>query len=611
MAVTKSRKTRQKGSSGRLRIGDDWNAITIIALSQNNPLKAIAEFVENSIDAQSQHVTIIRGKEKGKHYFKIIDDGNGIPCTDEGVPDFKFVATHICDSLKRRLKEEGATNIQGEFGIGLLSFWTVGHKLIMISQGKDGKTYQMEMEKGKPGYTITYHHRLIPIKGTQLTISPLLAGIRFLNGEKIQRYLASELRDRIRNSGVKIKIIDRTSRAEFDVEPRKYSGQLLHNVSCITTPLGDVYVELYLSVKSPENSISLCRSGTRVLPSIVVLDEFGGEPWTSEYFQGIIDAPFLNLTPGTRDGIIRDERFAVLCEAVTPLKERLRAIVEEQSKAEDERMSRNILRSVQKAIREAMLILPQEEYDWFDLYESKKGNVSSKSDSQDSSFKTDGVVMLADKNEQEIREVNRQKEFFEFCGPLFSVRIQPGSALVEVEKTKSFRAIGVDRNKRQVESILLFSWMIVEGKGSLDKQEGEIVTFQAQQEPGLTKLKVVVKQGENVCEAESIITVVDTLVKSTAAGSGFSSNKGLPGYTLENAPGKLWRSHYDQRRNIVVINSGHRDFVYAGRIHTRKLRYICRLFAKELIYHNFMGAPPDQLLERMVELSLYTEDNLK
>ena len=29
---------------GKLRIGDDWNAINIIALSQSNPLKAVAEF---------------------------------------------------------------------------------------------------------------------------------------------------------------------------------------------------------------------------------------------------------------------------------------------------------------------------------------------------------------------------------------------------------------------------------------------------------------------------------------------------------------------------------------------------------------------------------------
>ena len=38
---------------GKLRIGNDWNAITIIALSQSNPLKAVAELVENSIDARA------------------------------------------------------------------------------------------------------------------------------------------------------------------------------------------------------------------------------------------------------------------------------------------------------------------------------------------------------------------------------------------------------------------------------------------------------------------------------------------------------------------------------------------------------------------------------
>jgi hypothetical protein len=41
------------------------------------------------------------------------------------------------------------------------------------------------------------------------------------------------------------------------------------------------------------------------------------------------------------------------------------------------------------------------------------------------------------------------------------------------------------------------------------------------------------------------------------------------------------------------------------------MRYIARLFAKELVLKNFPGLPSAQMLERMIELSLYTEENLK
>ena len=92
--------------SGKLRIGDDWNAISIIALSQSNPLKAIAEFVENSIDAGASHITVTRGKEKGEAWICVTDDGEGIRKNKDGIPDFRYVATHICDSMKRQIHQE-------------------------------------------------------------------------------------------------------------------------------------------------------------------------------------------------------------------------------------------------------------------------------------------------------------------------------------------------------------------------------------------------------------------------------------------------------------------------------------------------------------------------
>jgi hypothetical protein len=77
-----------------------------------------------------------------------------------------------------------------------------------------------------------------------------------------------------------------------------------------------------------------------------------------------------------------------------------------------------------------------------------------------------------------------------------------------------------------------------------------------------------------------------------------------------NWPGESWRSKFDGKRNLIVVNNGHRDFVYASRSKSLKLRYLVRLYAKELVLHNFAGLPADHLLERMVELSLRTEEHL-
>ena len=75
--------------------------------------------------------------KKGKFYLKVADDGEGIPRNKQGLPGFQCVTTHGCDSVKRWLKAEVAEGIQDEFGIGLLSFWTVGQNRIdAIIKGK-------------------------------------------------------------------------------------------------------------------------------------------------------------------------------------------------------------------------------------------------------------------------------------------------------------------------------------------------------------------------------------------------------------------------------------------------------------------------------------------
>src|SRR3990172_3111085 len=417
--ATSSKRKPARELTGKLRIGDDWNAINIIALTQSNPLKAVAVFVENSIDAHAKHVTIVRGRERSQSYLKIVDDGDGIPLDDDGKPNFKYVATHICDSIKRQMKVRGQERVQGEFGIGLLSFWTVGENLSLVSSGKDGSAYEMRMSKGDPNYFVSRLRRLLDDSGTELTIRPLLSGVRHFSGEKLEWYLASELRDRIRHSGVEIRIVDRQARAEYRVEPRAFSGQLLHHLPVPTTAHGEVYAELYLAEPGPENRVGLYRSGTRVLEGLSELDHLQRPPWTTGYLQGVIDAPFLNITPGTRLGVVHDERCAAFFESLAELETALDDVIRQQQQAAAELASRDTLRSIQRAFREALLALPEDEYDWFDVYgvdgrrpkrPAPPGNGLPLQDAPSPSIES-GV------------ESPVQRGFFEHPGPLFTVRI--------------------------------------------------------------------------------------------------------------------------------------------------------------------------------------------
>jgi hypothetical protein len=326
--------------------------------------------------------------------------------------------------------------------------------------------------------------------------------------------------------------------------------------------------------------------------------------------QGIVDAPYLNLTPGPRLGVIQDATLARLVRELAPLEARLAKIVDDQQRAEEERASRDVLRSVQGALKEALLALPADEYDWFDLNRAvgrRRPRPLAEARPGESRAAEQPAVEAAAGGYAEPGEP--QWQFFEFAGPLFSVVIAPTSSVVEVGATRALRAVARDRARRPVDEDLAFAWRILEGEGSLERTDAECATLHAGSEPGLVRVEVVVTQRDVACRAEAQITVTASLVSRTGAGD--STYQGLPGYTYRKAAGELWRSQFDAERNLVVINNGHRDFVYAARNRMLKLRYICRLFAKELVLKNFVGIAPDELLERLLELTLYTEENLR
>ncbi len=618
-----------ESESGKLKIGDHWNVISIIALSQNNPLKALAEFVENSIDAGAKNVTIVRGKSKNEPYIKIVDDGKGIS-------DFRYVATHIGDSIKRELKTKGETGLQGEFGIGLLSFWTVGETCTLTSASEDGTARSMKLVKGNPSYAISESNSLFGHSGTELLIAPILAGVRVLSGDKIQNFLASELRDRITKSGVRIRIVDHTSRRELVVEPRKFKGRLIHALPEPRCPFGEIYLELYFSEPSGDNAIGLYKRGTRVIPNIASLDAFARSPWTASQIAGIIDAPFLQLTPGTRDGIVLDEAYESFCVALQPVEESLLGQLDEQRRAEEEEASRQILGKVTRALREAFLHLPTEEYGWLAAKTREARRPSSEGQggagvegggtgpSATPGEAEPGQAILASTSEpasgedasfgeylpEALEREDSQKSFFDFPGPLHKLMISPASSVIGVGDRKKLKAVARDKSGRMIDSGLDYEWRVWEGAGSIDGIDAAYAEYSAPDEPCVATVELRVRQGETIVVANALVTVTAELIHRPSGGAG-ASRRGLPGYTYKKAPGELWRSRYETEKSVIVINNAHADFIYASRQGMTKIRYIARLFAKELVLANFPEVTKEELLERMVELTLYTEEYLR
>ena len=231
------------------------------------------------------------------------------------------------------------------------------------------------------------------------------------------------------------------------------------------TRLGEIYLELYLAEPSPDNHVGLYRSGTRVVEEITQLEQLRHSPWTAGYLQGIVDVPFLNLTPGTRTGIIHDEAFAAFCVALAPVETAIQNLIDAQKRAEEEHTSAHMLRTIQRAFKAARC-LPR----------NTTGSTQAPGDKRQPSSAAMGLKYRSWRRrglheaEDGVRRQQRQKQFFEFAGPLYSVRISPASCVVR------WRNEDVARHRRDRSRHgrhdLRFRWEIMRAAGPENAEGG-------------------------------------------------------------------------------------------------------------------------------------------
>jgi hypothetical protein len=179
-------------------------------------------------------------------------------------------------------------------------------------------------------------------------------------------------------------------------------------------------------------------------------------------------------------------------------------LIDEQRRAEEEHATRESLRAIQRAFREAMLVLPREEYDWFEI-QSPSSQGASAGESAERGLEEasgpgeEGTVPGA--SEPGAGE-SGQRQFFDYAGPLHSVMISPTASTLAVNQSRRFRALPRDRSRRRVEQDLAFAWGIAEGCGTLSSTSDQEVSFGAPSSPGLVRLTVTASQRDVRCSAD-------------------------------------------------------------------------------------------------------------
>ncbi|MBD3237543.1 MAG: hypothetical protein GF330_12625, partial [Candidatus Eisenbacteria bacterium] len=390
---------------GRLRPHDPFELIRWVAFSQTDPRKAVAELVQNSLDADAARIHLRRFRQRRVPCLRIFDNGQGvIPEMDR--PDaLKYIATHIGHSRKRSLspRERLELMTQGRYGIGLLGFWCLGEALEMRSSVPGQRAHRLVLYRDKPNYLIE------PLRGsldlgdrwTEIIISDLHPeASRILLGRRMADYLGAELRGQLMVRAAELLVEDRmargTAQKKILVRPRRFLGERLEGIGPLEVPgHAPIHLELYYrgdgeSAASastagtpggadapggrgegarggardpgataedpgtgPGGGIAVYCAGTLVAEGFHELAGLGLDraPWTDPRLTGLVDFPGFNVAPGTRRGVIPDEAAAAFAQSLGPVETLLNGLLETYERRRVEAIDRALIRDLQRAFR--------------------------------------------------------------------------------------------------------------------------------------------------------------------------------------------------------------------------------------------------------------------
>jgi Histidine kinase-, DNA gyrase B-, and HSP90-like ATPase len=604
---------RREVETGRLRVHDPFELIRWLALSQPDPRKALAELVQNSLDAGARTIRIVRRREKGRACLVIWDDGEGVIPELDRPEALRFIATHVGHSRKRSLTPQQRLELltQGQYGIGLLGFWSLGEVLEMRTSLPGQRPHRLVLFRDRGDYTIEPLRGGLPLdaRWTEVVVLDLhRQAMPALLARRAADYLGSELRGQLLGREVRLVVEDHIARGAAQkvvhVRPRRFLGERLEGLGPLEVAgHPPVQLELYLRGDGEEpaapGGVAVYAAGTLVAESfheLAALD-LDHDPWTDPRLAGLVDFPALRVAPGSRRGIIPDEAAGLFSQALRDAERTVGALLESFERRRAQELDREMVRDLQRLFRDFFrhrpryAALPVEERD-----EAEAAGIEA----------TRGMPAPAPEplppEPLPEPELAAPAPFLFPPGPLAEVRILPSLVRLECGGERRARALAVDAAGRPVEEVLAYAWRLTEGVGALASEDdaSPAVTVRAGDRPGKGSLAVVCRSGSVEVRDEARVEVVEQL----ATGR----DEGIPEPELLDLPGAPWRSRVADGR--WQVNSGHPEYRAIADRPQLKLRYLALLFAKEVVLRSSGDPRFEAPLEQLVEVAAYADRRL-
>jgi hypothetical protein len=615
----RAKKLSPDAEKGRLRVHDPFELIRWLALSQPDPRKALAELVQNSLDAGARRIHITRLRENREPCLKIMDDGEGVIPELGRAEALRYIATHIGHSRKRSLSPRQRLELmtQGQYGIGLLGFWTLG-EMLEIRTSVPGQTpYRLILYRDKPNFVLE------PLPG-QLALGErwtevVVAGLRreamaAVGARRASDFLASELRGQLLARDVELIVEDRMARgrsAKFvAVKPPRFLGERLEGIGPVeVSGHPPIRLEIYLvgdeSEDTESRGISLYAAGTLVAERFDELAalELDRPPWTDSRLTGLIDFPDIQVAPGSRRGVVPNETAGLFAEALREVEPLLEKILESRERERAEKLDRSLIRDLQRAFRDFYRQRPRYTMLPVQTKQDHPGGPDTSEDEDRERAEEQDTSALVEKDSIYTKSPPPQDDLFP-PGPLADVRIAPPQLRVECGGTRRARAQALDEAGRAIRPSsavdVSFTWELWGRIGSLTEvtDTSNQILFTAANQPveGILSVHATCDNGE----ASAVIPV--EVIEKLPPGP---SDEGIPEPELVDQPGARWRSRMHEGR--WQVNAGHPDYKASSTRPALKLRYFAFLFAKEVVLRSSQDPRLDSPLEQVVEVAAFAD----